>query len=164
MCYPVIPFRKSWWRCCHLSHLTDEDMAVQRAAWLTVKLKCASIPFPLTLMPDLKLRYPKEQGSNHGRTVAWRACSPSSGHHPSAKEVLPPENSGPKLPEPSSFWFHNTDLCVCVCVCVMATYSICLIKTKEQDFLGGPGSDSLLPIQEAWVQSLVRELDPTCCN
>ena len=55
-------------------------------------------------------------------------------------------------------------ICVCVCVCVMATYSICLIKTKEQDFLGGPGSDSLLPIQEAWVQSLVRELDPTCCN
>ena len=59
--------------------------------------------------------------------------------------------------------FHST-IRICVCVCVMATYSKCLINTKEQDFLGGPGSDSLLPIQEARVQSLVRELDPTCRN
>ena len=59
--------------------------------------------------------------------------------------------------------FHSTiGMCVCVCVCVMATYSKCLISTKTQDFLGGPGSDSLLPIKEAQVQSLVRELDPTC--
>ena len=28
------------------------------------------------------------------------------------------------------------------------------------DFPGGP--DSTLPMQGAWVQSLVRELDPTC--
>ena len=29
---------------------------------------------------------------------------------------------------------------------------------------GSSGSDSTLPMQEAWVWSLVGELDPACCN
>ena len=28
----------------------------------------------------------------------------------------------------------------------------------------GPGARTLLPVQGLWVRSLVRELDPTCCN
>ena len=39
---------------------------------------------------------------------------------------------------------------------------------KEGDGLGLPwwssGSDSVLSVQRVWVQSLVKELDPTCCN
>ena len=35
---------------------------------------------------------------------------------------------------------------------------------KLWDFPGGPVADSMLPTQGAWVQSLVRELDPTCHN
>ena len=30
------------------------------------------------------------------------------------------------------------------------------------DFLGGPVAKTAFPMQGAWVQSLVRELDPTC--
>ena len=39
-------------------------------------------------------------------------------------------------------------------------------KKKPGDFLvvQWPPADSLLAMQGAWVQSLVRELDPTCCN
>ena len=33
-----------------------------------------------------------------------------------------------------------------------------------RDFPGGPVAKTLLPIQGAWVPSLVRELDPTCPN
>ena len=32
------------------------------------------------------------------------------------------------------------------------------------DFPGGLVGKTVLPIQEAWVQFLVRELDPACCN
>ena len=39
-------------------------------------------------------------------------------------------------------------------------------QNKEQvlDFPGGPAADSTLPVQEARVQSLVKELDPACHN
>ena len=60
--YPVIPFRKTWWRRCRLSHLTDEDVAVQRADWLTLKLKWASSPFLLTLMQGSQTQIPKGSG------------------------------------------------------------------------------------------------------
>ena len=33
-----------------------------------------------------------------------------------------------------------------------------------EDFPGGPVADSALPVQGAWVQSLVRELDPAYHN
>ena len=33
-----------------------------------------------------------------------------------------------------------------------------------QDFLGGPVAKIALPMQGAQVWSLVRELDPICCN
>ena len=36
---------------------------------------------------------------------------------------------------------------------------IAFFKIEVRDFPGGPVADSLLPIQGAWVQSLVRELD-----
>ena len=32
------------------------------------------------------------------------------------------------------------------------------------DFPGSPAAKTSLLVQEAWVQSLVEELDPTCCN
>ena len=36
---------------------------------------------------------------------------------------------------------------------------------KVRDFLGAPlGPDSTLPKQGAWVQSLLRELDPSCLS
>ena len=35
-------------------------------------------------------------------------------------------------------------------------------KANSRDFPGGPVADSTLPMQWAWVQSLVRKLDPTC--
>ena len=38
-------------------------------------------------------------------------------------------------------------------------------NNQEWDLLGGPvAKDSTFPMQAAWVQSLVKELDPTCCN
>ena len=37
-------------------------------------------------------------------------------------------------------------------------------RTSSGNFLSGPGAKSELPIEGAQVQSLVRELDPTCCN
>ena len=36
-----------------------------------------------------------------------------------------------------------------------------LINSHQGDFPGGP---IVLPMQGAWVQSLVRELKPICCN
>ena len=33
-----------------------------------------------------------------------------------------------------------------------------------RDIPGGPVAKTVLPIEGAQVQSLVRELDPTCCN
>ena len=39
-----------------------------------------------------------------------------------------------------------------------------LFKTHTREFPGGPVADSTLPMQGAWVQSLVMELDPTCLN
>ena len=33
-----------------------------------------------------------------------------------------------------------------------------------RDFSGSPGADSVFPMQGAQVQSLPRELDPTCHN
>ena len=40
-----------------------------------------------------------------------------------------------------------------------------LIKTlKPRDFSGGPVAKTTLLTQGTWVQSLVRELDPTCHN
>ena len=39
------------------------------------------------------------------------------------------------------------------------------LRRKEQDFPGGPVVKSLVKaMQGVWVQSLVRELDPTSCN
>ena len=35
---------------------------------------------------------------------------------------------------------------------------------KAADFLGGPVVKTVLPVQGAQVRSLVRELDPACCN
>ena len=32
------------------------------------------------------------------------------------------------------------------------------------DFPGGPGAKTLFPLHGAWIQSLVMELDPICCN
>ena len=34
----------------------------------------------------------------------------------------------------------------------------------EEDFLGGSVAKTAFPMQRARVQSLVRELDPTCSN
>ena len=34
----------------------------------------------------------------------------------------------------------------------------------HRDFLGGSVAKTALPMQEAWVRSLVRELDLTCHN
>ena len=38
------------------------------------------------------------------------------------------------------------------------------IKKRVEDFPGGPVTKTAIPVQEAWVQSLVRELDLTRCN
>ena len=35
---------------------------------------------------------------------------------------------------------------------------------NTQDFSGGPPVKTVLLMQGTWVQSLVRELDPTCRN
>ena len=45
--------------------------------------------------------------------------------------------------------------CVYTCVC---------IKDSSWDFLGGLLANTALPVQGAWVRSLVRELDPICRN
>ena len=37
-------------------------------------------------------------------------------------------------------------------------------STHGTDFPGGPEAVSILPMQRAQVQSLVKELDPTCHN
>ena len=37
-------------------------------------------------------------------------------------------------------------------------------KSHPGDFPGGPGAKTVPPMQGAWVQSLVREQDPTCRN
>ena len=34
----------------------------------------------------------------------------------------------------------------------------------HREFPGGPVAKTVLPVQRAQVQSLVEELDPTCCN
>ena len=34
----------------------------------------------------------------------------------------------------------------------------------SRDFPGGPAAKTPFPTQETWVQSLVRELNPTCPN
>ena len=39
-----------------------------------------------------------------------------------------------------------------------------LLKFLGGDFPAGPGAKTLLPMQVAWVQSLVRQLDSTCCR
>ena len=43
-----------------------------------------------------------------------------------------------------------------------------LDKSRTDQYVGFPGWssgwDSKFPMQRAWVQSLVRELDPTNCN
>ena len=38
------------------------------------------------------------------------------------------------------------------------------LKWPRWDFLGGPVVKTVLPVQGAQVRSLVRELDPACCN
>ena len=37
-------------------------------------------------------------------------------------------------------------------------------RIEDRDFPRGPVVDSTLPVQRAWVRSLVRELDPACSN
>ena len=37
-------------------------------------------------------------------------------------------------------------------------------KLTWMDFPAGPVATTVLPMQGAWVRSLVRELDPTRCN
>ena len=37
-------------------------------------------------------------------------------------------------------------------------------SSPSADFPGGPVAKTMLPMQGAWVRSLVRGLDPTCCN
>ena len=39
-----------------------------------------------------------------------------------------------------------------------------LKSVRTGDFPGGPGAKTALSVQGARVQSLIRELDPTCCN
>ena len=41
---------------------------------------------------------------------------------------------------------------------------VMLKSNKLKNFSGGPVAKTLLPMQRAWVQCLVRELDPTCDN
>jgi len=44
---------------------------------------------------------------------------------------------------------------------------VCLFSSEyspPRGFPGGPVAKTVLPRQGAWVQSLVRELDPTCHN
>ena len=36
--------------------------------------------------------------------------------------------------------------------------------SKNWDFPSGPLAKTAFPMQRAWVRSLVRELDSTCCN
>ena len=38
------------------------------------------------------------------------------------------------------------------------------LRIPVRDFPGGPVAKTALPMPRAWVQSLVRELDPMCCN
>ena len=38
------------------------------------------------------------------------------------------------------------------------------LEVDVDDFLGGPVAKTAPPMQGTWVQSLVRELDPTCNN
>ena len=43
----------------------------------------------------------------------------------------------------------------------------CLIwafENEKEGVLWRSSEDSVLPIPGAWILSLVRELDPTCCN
>ena len=44
------------------------------------------------------------------------------------------------------------------------TETAALQKLVFRDFSGGSVTDSTLPVQEAQVRSLVRELDPMCHN
>ena len=54
----------------------------------------------------------------------------------------------------------------------MVNFMVCILyqdkkrikKIEWGDFCGGPVADSVLPMQEAQVWSLVRKLDPACCN
>ena len=41
-------------------------------------------------------------------------------------------------------------------------YNLTLKEVCSGDFPGGPVANTVLPVPEAWFQSLVRELDPTC--
>ena len=38
------------------------------------------------------------------------------------------------------------------------------LKKTFKDFSGGSVVQTVLPMQWAWIQSLVKELDPTCHN
>ena len=53
-------------------------------------------------------------------------------------------------------------------VSVEACHQMSYVKLKKKKNLGdfpcGPAAKTLLPVQGTWVQSLVRELDPTCQN
>ena len=48
---------------------------------------------------------------------------------------------------------------------VMSIYCFDNLKSvRTGDFPGGPGAKTALSMQGARVQSLIRKLDPTCCN
>ena len=46
----------------------------------------------------------------------------------------------------------------------MQSYLKIKLKRRDRNFPGGPVAEIPLPMQGAQVPSLVRDLDPTCCN
>ena len=71
-----------------------------------------------------------------------------------------------------SLWAcHSHFLGLSFSICEMGRLSVrfCFYLTfckriKNEDFHGSPAAKTLLTMQGPGVRSLVRELDPTCCN
>lgn len=51
-----------------------------------------------------------------------------------------------------------------VCAYVKSYQILHFKQVQFRDSPGGPGAKTELPMQEGWVQSLGRELDPMCHN
>ena len=55
-------------------------------------------------------------------------------------------------------------MCLLIYLVTISGRMLMVTEFTDWDILGGPGADSTLSMQGAWVQTLVRELDPTCHN
>ena len=55
-------------------------------------------------------------------------------------------------------------MCLLIYLVTISGRMLMVTEVTDSDLPGGPGADSTLSVQGAWVQTLVRELDPTCHN